>query len=580
MAYASVHHLSTRFLPFYLRFLREYRPEMVMGQPSALATIAHFALENDDLPAPATAVFTTAEAVTEQARQVIESAWQCRVWDGYGASEGCVYASQCEQGRYHVSPEIGIVEILDSNGRNCSAGELGEIVCTGLQNTLQPLVRYRIGDAARWAPEQKCSCGRSMPILEGIEGRHEDTCVTADGRPVVRFDPVFRGLGSIVEAQVIQEEPDSFRVLVVPAKHFDAVKHAQAIVENMHLHVGGSAKIEVTVVSQIPRTSSGKFQAVVCRLSEEEKRRLLSIDAMGRSATSPHHAVFIERGPALSEQGRSRSLSSARFSNMPGLVGLYHALPPSLRSLAATLQGHRLSTLRYCAQSDLLAVEALERDTWSLARWRTWQDERLGHILRRAVASVPYYREQWAERRRRGDKASSDAIKDWPVLKKDALRQDPRAFLADGCLARTMHCEHTSGTTGTPIHLWRSRDSVRAWYALCEARQRRWNGLTRHDRWANIGGQLVTPIAQRRPPFWVWNAPMRQLYMSSYHLAGDLIPFYLDALEKYRVKYIIGYPSSRPNALPANCISGPRPGFSRCLTGTRTARFRPALRGG
>jgi phenylacetate-CoA ligase len=209
-----------------------------------------------------------------------------------------------------------------------------------------------------------------------------------------------------------------------------------------------------------------------------------------------------------------------------------------------TLQGYRLSALRYGAKCDLLADEALEREAWSPARWKTWQDEWLGHILQRAAASVPYYREQWAERRRLGDAASPNDVEDWPILKKGPLRQNPMAFLADGSWRRKMYSDHTSGTTGTPIHLRRSRDSVRAWYALSEARWRRWYGLTRYDRWANIGGRLVTPIVQRRPPFWMWNAPMHQLYMSSYHLAGDLIPLYFDALEKYRVKYILGYTSS------------------------------------
>ncbi|HXO85410.1 MAG TPA: hypothetical protein VN803_07785, partial [Gemmatimonadales bacterium] len=45
-------------------------------------------------------------------------------------------------------------------------------------------------------------------------------------------------------------------------------------------------------------------------------------------------------------------------------------------------------------------------------------------------------------------------------------------------------------------------------------------------------------------PFWVWNVAMRQLYMSSYHLAPDLIPHYLDALRRYRIVYLAGYSSS------------------------------------
>jgi phenylacetate-CoA ligase len=59
-----------------------------------------------------------------------------------------------------------------------------------------------------------------------------------------------------------------------------------------------------------------------------------------------------------------------------------------------------------------------------------------------------------------------------------------------------------------------------------------------------LGGQLITPSSQRRPPFWVWNAALNQLYMSSYHLATDLIPYYFDALKHYRISYIFGYTSS------------------------------------
>ena len=60
-------------------------------------------------------------------------------------------AFQCEYGRYHVSPEVGIIEIINVEGQPCSLGELGEVICNGLNNFLQPLIRYQIGDVARWA---------------------------------------------------------------------------------------------------------------------------------------------------------------------------------------------------------------------------------------------------------------------------------------------------------------------------------------------------------------------------------------------------------------------------------------------
>jgi phenylacetate-CoA ligase len=264
LAYASVYHLSPANFPAYVSFLRRFRPAIVMGYPSALATLAAWALETGDLPAAARVVVTTSETVTSAARDAIEAAFRCRLFDRYGAVEQCAFASQCAEGRYHVSPEVGIVEILDPEGRPCPPGTVGEVVCTGLANTLQPLLRYRVGDAASWAVEQACPCGRQMPILEGIEGRYEDMCVTPDGRRVLRFDTVFKGVSAIREAQVVQERRDFFVLNVVAAEGFSE-KDAQTLRENMRLHVG-EVVTEVHLVPSIPRTPAGKFRAVICRV--------------------------------------------------------------------------------------------------------------------------------------------------------------------------------------------------------------------------------------------------------------------------------------------------------------------------
>ena len=229
---------------------------------------------------------------------------------------------------------------------------------------------------------------------------------------------------------------------------------------------------------------------------------------------------------------------------MSSLVAAYHRLPPGARSAVATVRGLYLHWWRYGSDTERLVGEALERDGWSAEQWCVWQEEQLGRLLDRAARRVPAYREQWAARRRAGDRASWERLENWPVLTKDALRAHPRAFLADDCNPRRMLHEHTSGTTGKPLDLWAGRMSVRAWYALFEARWRRWNGVSRHDRWALFGGQLVVPVRASRPPFWVWNAALRQLYLSSYHLAPHLLPHYVAALRRYRVRYLIGYSSS------------------------------------
>jgi phenylacetate-CoA ligase len=234
--------------------------------------------------------------------------------------------------------------------------------------------------------------------------------------------------------------------------------------------------------------------------------------------------------------------TNSRFKE--SVLRAYHQSPPAIRSAVASLNGWRLRSWRYGPETDRLLEEALSRERWSEEKWKQWQNDLLARVLHRAATQVPYYREQWNERRRQGDKSSWEYLENWPILEKESLRQNPKAFLADGCDSRRMFRVHTSGTTGTPLDVWYSKTTVRAWYALFEARCRNWHGVSRHDRWAILGGRLVVPFSTKRPPFWVWNHPLNQLYMSSYHLEPDLIPHYLDALSRYRIRYLLGYTSS------------------------------------
>ena len=180
---------------------------------------------------------------------------------------------------------------------------------------------------------------------------------------------------------------------------------------------------------------------------------------------------------------------------MRGLaLRLYHRLPAPARSIAATLEGYYLRWWRYGPMSERLMQEAIEREHWSAEQWRQWREERLAYVLERAATRVPFYRDQWSARRRRGDRASWAQLENWPILEKETVRQQPRAFVADDCSVRRMFHLRTSGTTGTPLEMWRTHDAVRGLYGIGLARTRGWHGVGLEHRRAMLGGQLVTPV--------------------------------------------------------------------------------------
>ena len=165
---------------------------------------------------------------------------------------------------------------------------------------------------------------------------------------------------------------------------------------------------------------------------------------------------------------------------------IYHRLPGGARSIAASLRGYHLRYWRYGRETEKLVEAALEREHWSKKQWTAYVENRLHHVLRRAATRVPYYRDYWSVRRLRGGKFSWEDLESWPILDKETVRKNSTAFVADDCNIRGMYSEHTSGTTGTPLHIWSSKKTVRHWYALMEARWRCWNGISRRDHWAIV----------------------------------------------------------------------------------------------
>ncbi len=209
----------------------------------------------------------------------MEQAYGCRIYEEYSTVENAIFASECEHGRLHVSPDVAVVEILRPDGSACAAGEAGEVVVTTLSRTYQPLVRFRLGDVAAWDPEP-CPCGRSMPVIKEVIGRIEDVVVGPDGRQMVRFHGIFVNQPHVLEGQIIQESLDAIRVKIVPAGAF-GTEDVQDIVRRVHQRLGNEVKVTVETVKEIPRTKAGKFQAVISNLKIDNAQPCLFGTSIG-----------------------------------------------------------------------------------------------------------------------------------------------------------------------------------------------------------------------------------------------------------------------------------------------------------
>jgi phenylacetate-CoA ligase len=263
--YLSAFHLRPDTAAQYVAALEKHQVEWMTGYAVSYYLLARFILERNISVPPLKAVITTSEKLTAAMRQTMQDAYGCKVFEEYSTVDNVVFASDCEHGRLHVSPDAGIVEILRPNGTPCASGEAGEVVATCLLRTYQPLIRFRLGDLAAW-DDAPCPCGRVLPVLREVVGRIEDVVVGPDGRQLVRFHGVFTDQPHVQEGQVIQEALDHILVKVVPSAGF-ASHDAEEITRRIRQRLGPEVRVTVDVVDSIPRTKAGKFQAVVSHLT-------------------------------------------------------------------------------------------------------------------------------------------------------------------------------------------------------------------------------------------------------------------------------------------------------------------------
>jgi len=266
--YMSSYHLSPTNLGHYVDAIRRYAPEYIEGYPSSVYAVAQYMVDNNLDPMPIKACFTTAETLFDYHRQAIRSAFGCKTYNQYGCCEQVIFASECNAGSMHLTPEVGIVEVVDDNDRPLPAGQSGKLICTGLISSVQPLIRYRLGDMGALGTEQ-CSCGSSLPVLKSIDGRVDAVLITRDGRRIGRLDPVFKGAKGIGEAQIVQDDYDTFRILIVPGPDYSNAD-GKVVAANLAQRLG-RVNIQVRIVDSITRTASGKFRAVVCNLPKEAR---------------------------------------------------------------------------------------------------------------------------------------------------------------------------------------------------------------------------------------------------------------------------------------------------------------------
>ena len=207
-------------------------------------------------------IFTSAEILDKATRKMINTVFNTDLKDLYGCVELNRTAWECKEHMgYHMDIDSVVFEFI-KNGEQIAFNEQGEVVYTGLYNYTMPLIRYAIGDIAI-PSDEKCPCGRNLPLIKIIEGRTFDFIVLPDNRiysPLI-FINSLRPIRGIKEFKVIQENLHYLKIYYIRKKSDKSDLEKQITFEVQKI-LGNEIRIEPIEVNELPSEPSGKKRYV------------------------------------------------------------------------------------------------------------------------------------------------------------------------------------------------------------------------------------------------------------------------------------------------------------------------------
>lgn len=245
-----------------LEFLNSHYFEFYAGYPSFIHMLARNAMDAGlRLSASPPVIFTGAENLLDFQRRDIQQFTSAVLSDHYGSSEACVNASRCPEFVYHEDFEFCIMEGIE----RVPGDPAKTIVATGFACDAFPFIRYEVGDTAVWQEDTTCACGRHSAILQRIEGRCDDYVITPEGARIARLDYLFKDALNVKEAQVVQEQPDEIKIVVVRRDSY-GTRDEFEIRRDIRTWLSPSLRVRFEYVDEVPREANGKFRAVLSRL--------------------------------------------------------------------------------------------------------------------------------------------------------------------------------------------------------------------------------------------------------------------------------------------------------------------------
>ncbi len=262
VTHTSVEHIANS--------LEKFAPQLLCAYPSALETLCRY-LRDSGRRLSIPAVVTSSEVIRPDAWRLVEQMLGCRLADYYGQAERIAFASATAPREYRFHHTYSRVEFLPYDGQPVardSRFRLYEIVGTSFWNALLPIVRYRTGDLlrlpAQWGELELEELALGLRTFDGVLGRQQELIVCPNAVRITGIGCIPNDVANVLRFQVVQENFDEARILVLAGEHFSAAD-AEALLANARTRIPAEVNVTVEIAQRLERTPRGKTPLIVHR---------------------------------------------------------------------------------------------------------------------------------------------------------------------------------------------------------------------------------------------------------------------------------------------------------------------------
>src|SRR6187399_874040 len=244
----------------YARALREFAPTLMCAYPTSLECLCRL-LRHHGERVHIPSVLTSSEVLKRVA---------------------CASASEPRTYRFlHTYGRVELRPFTSDQISDAGHGGLYEIVGTTFWNDLMPLVRYRTGDLVRlpdhWGAREIEEVTLGLRSFSGVLGREQEILVCPMGVRLTGIDQIPRDVSNILRIQVIQEDLNDVRILVLPAPGYSDRDAAQ-LLQNARAKVPDSMRLRIETAQWLERTPRGKTPLVIHRAPVQEQLRRQGVE--------------------------------------------------------------------------------------------------------------------------------------------------------------------------------------------------------------------------------------------------------------------------------------------------------------